>query len=120
MCGEDPLFDTQPQQPPQSSTRKTVSPPASSRNAPRDNSSRTCSPSFTITQSLVPPFAAVNGGARCGLLVVSTPPSPSARYYYFYNSGLQAQSVLYSTPDPIAEGEVFFDPNTLSDDGTVR
>ena len=40
-------------------------------------------------------------------------------YYYFYNDGLQNQSVLHRTGDPAAEGEVFLDPNSLSDDGTV-
>ena len=40
-------------------------------------------------------------------------------YYYFYNDGLQNQSVLHRTGDPADEGEVFLDPNSLSDDGTV-
>ncbi len=42
------------------------------------------------------------------------------RYYYFENDGLRNQSVLYrksSLSDSVAE--VFLDPNTLSDDGTV-
>lgn len=40
-------------------------------------------------------------------------------WYYFSNDGLQNQSVLYRTAEPGTAGEVFLDPNTLSDDGTV-
>ncbi|KAG8756824.1 hypothetical protein FRC14_002627 [Serendipita sp. 396] len=50
------------------------------------------------------------------------------RWYWYYNSGLQPQSVLYRSIDENlpdfsktegAGGEVFFDPNLLSDDGTA-
>ena len=40
-------------------------------------------------------------------------------WYYTYNDGLQNQSVIYRTKEPGEAGEVFLDPNKLSDDGTV-
>lgn len=59
-----------------------------------------------------------------------TPPSlkDDGRYYWFYNSGLQAQNVVYRSKDTSlpdfskvegAGGEVFFDPNLLAADGTA-
>ncbi len=39
--------------------------------------------------------------------------------YYFKNSGLQNQSVLYREPAAGGEPEVFLDPNTFSKDGTT-
>ncbi|KAJ3394873.1 hypothetical protein HDU84_005808 [Entophlyctis sp. JEL0112] len=40
-------------------------------------------------------------------------------YYYFHNSGLQPQSVLYTQKTVESPATVFFDPNKLSADGTV-
>jgi len=42
-----------------------------------------------------------------------------ARYFYFRNSGLQNQAVLYMAASPTATGRVFLDPNRLSKDGTI-
>lgn len=41
-------------------------------------------------------------------------------YYFSANDGLRNQSVIYRGATPLAsDAEVFLDPNTLSDDGTV-
>ncbi len=41
------------------------------------------------------------------------------KYYFFANDGSHNQSILYRKATLDAEPEVFLDPNTLSDDGTV-
>ena len=40
-------------------------------------------------------------------------------YYYYYNNGLQDQSVLYVQDTPNSIGEIFLDPNNFSHDGTI-
>lgn len=48
------------------------------------------------------------------------PQKQGSDFYYFYNSGLQPQSVLMrmkSLEDN--DAKIFFDPNALSDDGTI-
>jgi prolyl oligopeptidase len=48
----------------------------------------------------------------------SAPTKRGDRYFYFQNTGLQNQSVMYVAPSPRGPARVLLDPNTLRADGT--
>lgn len=48
----------------------------------------------------------------------SSPNRRGARYFYFRNTGLQNQSVMYVAASPRGPARVLLDPNTLRADGT--
>ncbi len=48
----------------------------------------------------------------------STPFKEAGSYYFYRNSGLQNQSVLYGSSSLEGESEVVLDPNSFSNDGT--
>src|SRR5438034_5853875 len=52
-------------------------------------------------------------------LKYGAPFKKGGRYFFFKNSGLQNQSVLYTQPSLSAQAETLLDPNALSPDGTV-
>ncbi|KAJ3123740.1 hypothetical protein HK098_001672 [Nowakowskiella sp. JEL0407] len=47
------------------------------------------------------------------------PTTEGGSIYYWHNTGLQAQSVMYKQKTLDGEAKVFLDPNTFSEDGTV-
>jgi prolyl oligopeptidase len=50
---------------------------------------------------------------------IGAPSRVRNQYFYYYNSGLQNQSVLYTMTGAHGKPRVLIDPNTLSTDGTV-
>jgi prolyl oligopeptidase len=50
---------------------------------------------------------------------VSSPIEHGDYYYFYKNDGLQNQNVLYRSAEVRGESEVFLDPNTFKEDGTI-
>jgi len=50
---------------------------------------------------------------------MGTPNKEGAYYFYSYNTGLQNQSIIYMKKGREGKGQIFLDPNTFSEDGTV-
>lgn len=78
----------------------------------------------TVTEkylSQIPFRAAIH--KRCEVVFnyerFAAPFSEGEYYYYFYNSGLQNQPVLYREKKSGGDKEVFLDPNTFSSKGTT-
>jgi prolyl oligopeptidase len=51
---------------------------------------------------------------------MTAPYREGKRYFYGYNTGLQTQYVEYVRDSENGQGRVYFDPNTLSKDGSVQ
>ncbi|MCL2497508.1 MAG: prolyl oligopeptidase family serine peptidase [Symbiobacteriaceae bacterium] len=69
---------------------------------------------FPVRQELKQRFNQLWRFAKC-----SAPNFVEGYYYTWRNDGLQNQAILYRAPSLEAEGELVFDPNPLSSDGTV-
>lgn len=50
---------------------------------------------------------------------ISAPTEHGGQYYFYKNDGLQNQRVLYRSKEVGGEAEVFLDPNTFKEDGTI-
>lgn len=77
-----------------------------------------------LTRSLLDNVAGREGIQRRLLELIDferyTPPARhGTRYFYWHNTGLQNQNVLYWTEGLDGEPNVLLDPNTMSADGTV-